>query len=421
MDRILIEGGKPLHGEVHISGSKNSCLPILAATLMTAEPCTIRSVPDLSDVRFMLDILRYLGAEVTRVDKDAVRIHAKNIQGIAPYDLVRKMRASICLLGPLLARLHQCKVSVPGGCVIGQRPIDLHTKGLQSLNANVVLEEGYIVAQAEELRGNKISLGGKYGSTVLGTDNVMMAATLAKGTTVIENAACEPEVTDLANLLNAMGAKISGQGTSTLIIEGVNELHGVDYEVIPDRIEAGTFLVAAAITKGSLTLKNVIPQHLDAVNTLLREIGFTVEEGERWMKLSCNGGTMAKDFSTSPYPGFPTDMQAQMLALMCVTPGVSVIRERVFPDRYMHVAEIQRMGAQIEREGPTAVVKGVDHLSGAPVMASDLRASAALVLVGLVAYGKTEILRVYHIDRGYEQIDKKLQSVGANIQRVADK
>jgi UDP-N-acetylglucosamine 1-carboxyvinyltransferase len=420
MDRIFIQGGEVLRGDVHISGSKNSALPILAATLMTSDACVIHSVPDLSDVRFMLDILKYLGADVTKPEKNCIRIEAKNIQSVAPYDLVRKMRASICLLGPLLARLKSCKVSVPGGCVIGQRPIDLHTKGLQALGANINFEEGYILAEAQELKGARLSLGGKYGSTVLGTDNIMMAATLAKGTTIIENAALEPEVIDLANLLNQMGAKISGQGTSTLTIEGVDRLHGTEYRVIPDRIEAGTFMVAGAITRGDITVRDINVSHVSSVGKLLEEIGFGITIGDDWVKVCHNGATSARDFVTTPYPGFPTDMQAQMMALMSVTPGVSVIRETVFPDRYMHVAELQRMGAQIEREGATAVVKGVDRLSAAPVMASDLRASAALVLAGLVAQGKTEIRRVYHIDRGYEKIDEKLQKLGAKIERLSE-
>ncbi len=419
MDRILIQGGVPLRGEVEISGSKNSALPILAATLLTSEPCVIRHVPDLSDVRFMLDILSHLGAEVSQPDKNTVRIHARKVEGVAPYDLVRKMRASVCLLGPLLGRLKACKVSVPGGCVIGPRPIDLHIKGLNALGAEITVEEGYVVSHAKELHGTTLTLGGRHGSTVLGTDNVMMAAVLAQGTTVIENSACEPEVVDLADFLISMGARITGHGTPTITVHGVEKLHGSDYRVIADRIEAGTFLVAAAITKGDVTLKNISPQHLQSVLRFLEDSGFKVECKGNDVRISCNGATQAKDFATSPYPGFPTDMQAQMMTLMSVTPGVSVVTERVFPDRFMHVAEMQRMGAQIEMEGATAVVKGVDHLSAAPVMASDLRASAALVLAGLVAKGTTEILRVYHIDRGYEHIDDKLRKLGAKIERVS--
>jgi UDP-N-acetylglucosamine 1-carboxyvinyltransferase len=418
MDRMLVKGGKPLHGEVQISGSKNSALPILAATLMTPEPCVIRRVPELSDVRFMLEILRHLGAEVTVLGDQSVRVHAREVQTVAPYDLVRKMRASVCLLGPLIGRYHHCKVSVPGGCVIGPRPIDLHIKGLNALGANITLEEGYVVSETKELRGTSVSMAGRHGTTVLGTDNVMMTAVLARGTTVIENAACEPEVVDLANFLNSMGAKISGHGTSTITIEGVESLHGTDYTVIPDRIEAGTFLIAGAITGGDVHLKSVDPRHLDAVLTILRECGFKLEVGTETIRLSRNGITRARDIDTQPYPGFPTDMQAQMMALMCVTPGKSVVNEGVFPDRFMHVAELQRMGAQVEVDRAMAVVTGVDGLSGAPVMASDLRASAALLVAALVAKGSTEIRRVYHIDRGYERIDDKLRALGAEIERV---
>ncbi len=420
MDRIMISGGGALKGEVKISGSKNSALPILAATLLTAEPCVIHCVPDLSDTRFMVDILKYLGARVEQLDKNSFRIQAEQIQSLAPYDLVRKMRASVCLLGPLIGRLRECKVSVPGGCVIGPRPIDLHIKGLEALGAGIHLEEGYVVSHSSDLHGATVSMGGRHGSTVLGTDNVMMAATLAKGTTVIENAACEPEVVDLAEFLNAMGARISGHGTSTITIEGVEKLHGAEYHVISDRIEAGTFLIAGAITRGELTIRRVVPQHVQALTRFLEEVGHKLELGPDWISIRTPAGTTARDVTTSPYPGFPTDMQAQVMALMAVTPGVSVITERIFPDRFMHVAELQRMGAQIEMEGATAVVKGVDHLSAAPVMASDLRASAALVIAGLVARGVTEIRRVYHIDRGYEHIDEKLVRLGVKIERVPE-
>lgn len=420
MDRILIEGGTPLRGEVQISGSKNATLPILAATLMTEEPCMIRHVPDLSDVRFMLDILRFLGAEVTQPDRNTIRVRAKTIQGVAPYDLVRKMRASVCLLGPLIGRMRSCKVSIPGGCVIGPRPIDLHIKGLNALGAEITLEEGYVVAHAHALHGTRVALLGRHGSTVLGTGNVMMAAALARGTTTIEHAACEPELVDLANFLNAMGARIQGHGTPTIAVEGVERLGGADYRIIPDRMEAGTFVTAAAITRGEVTVRSVIPQHLLAVLNVLEETDFAVATGEDWIRIACHGATRAHDVTTSPYPGFPTDMQAQAMALMSITPGTSVFTERIFPDRYMHVSELQRMGADIEMEGATAVVKGVDHLSGAPVMASDLRASAALILAGLVARGTTEVRRVYHIDRGYEHIDAKLRNLGAKIERVRE-
>lgn len=420
MDRIVIEGGVPLQGAVEISGSKNSVLPILAATLLTDAPCVIRRVPNLSDVRFMLQLLQHLGAQVEQPDAHTVRVHARFVNGTAPYDLVRKMRASVCLLGPLVGRLRKCRVSVPGGCVIGPRPIDLHLKGLNALGARLLIDEGYVISEGSSLEGCSVSMAGRHGSTVLGTDNVMMAATLAHGRTTIEHAACEPEVVDLANFLNAMGARVAGAGTPVITVDGTRGLHGADFEVIPDRIEAATFLAAGAITGGNVTVHPVVSAHLQPVMSLLRDSGFHVfEEGSR-VGVRRDGPISARDFATGPFPAFPTDVQAQMMALMCVTPGASVITERVFPDRFMHVAELQRMGAQIEMEGATAVVKGVEHLSGAPVMASDLRASAALALAGLVARGATEIRRVYHIDRGYERIDEKLRSLGARIQRVPE-
>lgn len=420
MDRIVIEGGLPLRGEVEISGSKNSVLPILAATLLTDEPCVVRRVPDLSDVLFMRQLLQHLGAEVKQPDPRSVRVRAQTVTGTAPYDLVRKMRASVCLLGPLVGRLHRCRVSVPGGCVIGPRPIDLHLKGLNALGARLAIEEGYVVAEGDSLEGCTVSMAGRHGSTVLGTDNVMMAATLARGQTTIEHAACEPEVVDLANFLNAMGAHVTGAGTPTITVEGVERLHGAEFVVIPDRIEAATFLAAGAITGGNVTVTPVVTAHLQPVTSLLRDAGFSVTEEADRVRVCRDGPTTARDFATGPFPAFSTDVQAQMMALMCVTPGASVITERVFPDRFMHVAELQRMGAQIEMEGATAVVKGVEHLSGAPVMASDLRASAALVLAGLVARGFTDIRRVYHIDRGYERIDEKLRGLGARIQRIRE-
>lgn len=418
MDRMLIKGGATLRGHVKISGSKNSALPILAATLMTSEPCVIENVPNLSDVRYMLEILKSLGAEVTRPTENSARIVAKEIATIAPYDLVRKMRASVCLLGPLIARSKTCKVSVPGGCVIGPRPIDLHIKGLNALGANITLEQGYVASHATELHGTEVSMGGKHGTTVLGTDNVMMAAVLAKGRTVIRDAACEPEVVDLANFLNSMGAKISGHGTSTITVDGVSSLHGTNYEVIPDRIEAGTFLAAGAITRGDITLEPVVPEHLESVIQLLKDTGFEITTEGRKLRIRYIGATKGQGFITTPYPGFPTDMQAQIMALMAVTPGESLIQEQVFPDRFMHVAELQRMGANIDTDTGKALVKGVPNLSAAPVMASDLRASAALVLAGLVAQGTTEVRRVYHIDRGYERIDDKLRKLGAEIERI---
>jgi UDP-N-acetylglucosamine 1-carboxyvinyltransferase len=417
MDKILVHGGHSLSGVVKISGSKNSALPILAATLLTKEPCVIHHVPDLSDIHYMLQILSHLGAQVERAS-GTVNVQAEKIRTIAPYDIVRKMRASVCVLGPLLGREKEATVSLPGGCVIGDRPIDLHLKGFEALNATHRVEQGNVKVFAGQLRGSKVSLRGSLGPTVLGTDNVMMAATLADGVTVIEDAAAEPEVVDLANFLNKMGAKITGAGTPTIVIEGVKELHGATHEVIPDRIEAGTFLVAAAIAGREVTLRRVQPQHLDTVISALNESGFKTSTAGSALTLHGNGAPKALNLTTEPYPGFPTDMQAQMCALLSRTGGLSSISETVFPQRFMHVSELKRMGADIELKGSTALIKGVEKLSGAPVMASDLRASAALVLAGLKADGVTEVNRVYHIDRGYESIDEKLNGLGAQIERV---
>ncbi len=417
MDKILVHGGGKLSGTVRISGSKNSALPILAAALLTKERCVIRGVPDLSDIHYMLTILSSLGCEVERAS-GTVSIKAEKIRTEAPYELVRKMRASVCVLGPLLGREHEACVSLPGGCVIGDRPIDLHLRGFAALGAAVRVQGGNVKLFASALRGNTVNMRGTHGTTVLGTDNVIMAAVLADGITEIRDAAEEPEVVDLANFLNSMGAKITGAGTSHLTIEGVKELHGTDYTVIPDRIEAGTMLVAGAIAGGKLTVDHVRPDHLAAIIGPLRDSGFHLETSARSVTISPNGATKPLHLETSPYPGFPTDMQAQMCALLVRAPGVSVVTDRVFPQRFMHVAELTRMGAQIKLSQPTAVITGNGHLSGAPVMASDLRASAALLLAGLQAEGVTEINRVYHIDRGYEHIDEKLNDLGAHIERV---
>ena len=417
MDKIRIHGGRPLSGSIKISGSKNSALPILAATLLTREPCTIRRVPDLSDTHYMLQILKHLGAEVERAS-GTVAVAAAKIDSIAPYDVVRKMRASVCVIGPLLGRCKEATVSLPGGCVIGDRPIDLHLKGFEALGSAVRVEAGNIKVFAPKLTGAVINLRGKFGPTVLGTDNVMMAAVLAEGTTVIEGAAQEPEVVDLANFLNKMGAKIEGAGTRRIIVEGVEELHGTEHDIIPDRIEAGTFLVAGAICGNGITVKRVEPKHVEAVTKTLSNCGFKIESSENSITVSPNGVATPLELATEPYPGFPTDMQAQMCALLSTTGGISVITENIFPQRYMHVAELKRMGAHVDLEGPTAVIQGVDRLFGAPVMASDLRASAALVLAGLKADGITEVSRVYHIDRGYEHLDEKLSELGAQIERV---
>jgi UDP-N-acetylglucosamine 1-carboxyvinyltransferase len=419
MESLLIKGGVPLRGEVTISGAKNAVLPILAATLLTSEPCVIRRVPDLSDVRFMGQILTWLGAEV-RFEKGAVRVQARKIKGAGDYDLIRKMRGSICIMGPLLGRLRKATVSLPGGCVIGARPINLHLKGFEALGAKVVVEGGYVHATAKRLAGTALFLGGRAGSTVLGTANVMMAATLAEGVTVIESAACEPEVVDLANFLNAMGAKITGAGSPTITITGVKELHGAEHEVIPDRIEAATYAIAAAVTNGEVTLRGARADHLHAVLDKLNEAGVKAERNNGSLTVRRNGRLKPVDITTLPYSGFPTDAQAQMMALMTMTPGISIITERIFESRFMHVSELTRLGADIEIEGPSAIVKGGKPLSGAPVMASDLRASAALVLAGLAARGTTRVNRVYHIDRGYENIDLKLRQLGARIERIEE-
>jgi UDP-N-acetylglucosamine 1-carboxyvinyltransferase len=419
MDSLLIKGGVPLHGEVAISGSKNAVLPIMAAALLTAEPCVIRRVPDLSDVRFMAQILSWLGAKVELKD-GAVRIEARKIKGAGDYDLIRKMRGSICIMGPLLARLKKATVSLPGGCIIGARPINLHLKGFQALGAKVTIENGYVQAAAKRLSGTAIFLGGRAGSTVLGTANLMMAASLAEGVTVIESAACEPEVIDLANFLNAMGARISGAGSPTVTITGVKELHGAEHEVIPDRIEAATYAIAAAATNGEILLRGARTDHLHAVLDKLHEAGVKVERVGPDIRVKRNGKLKSIDITTLPYSGFPTDVQAQMMALMTLTPGISIITERIFESRFMHVSELSRLGADIEIEGPSAIVKGGRPLSGAPVMASDLRASAALVIAGLAARGATQVNRVYHLDRGYENMDGKLRGLGARIERIEE-
>jgi UDP-N-acetylglucosamine 1-carboxyvinyltransferase len=417
MDKILIHGGRPLSGSIKISGSKNSALPILAATLLTREPCILHRVPDLSDTHYMLQILMHLGAQVERAS-GTVTVTAETIESVAPYDVVRKMRASVCVLGPLLGRCKEATVSLPGGCVIGDRPIDLHLKGFEALGAAVRVEGGNVKVFAPKLIGAIVNLTGKFGSTVLGTDNVMMAAVLTEGITVIEGAATEPEVVDLADFLNKMGAKIEGAGTRRLIIEGVKELHGAEHDVIPDRIEAGTFLVAGAIAGKGVTIKRVVREHVSSVTDALIACGYRIQWAENSITVSPNSTAKPIELATQPYPGFPTDMQAQMCALLSTTDGISVITENIFPQRYMHVAELKRMGAHMQLEGATAVIQGVERLFGAPVMASDLRASAALVLAGLKAEGQTEVSRVYHIDRGYEHLDEKLSELGAHIERV---
>jgi UDP-N-acetylglucosamine 1-carboxyvinyltransferase len=417
MDKIVVHGGHRLRGSVKISGSKNSALPILAATLLTKETCTISRVPDLSDIHYMLTILSELGCEVERAS-GVVQIRAEKISTQAPYDIVRKMRASVCVLGPLIGREGEATVSLPGGCVIGDRPIDLHLRGFEALGAAVRVSGGDVKVLAPHLKGATISLRSKFGSTVLGTGNVMMAAVLADGVTIIDGAAEEPEVVDLANFLIAMGAKIDGAGTRKITIEGVKELHGAEHEVIPDRIEAGTFLVAGAISGDDVTISRVNPAHLRAVSEPLRDAGFDVQANGSEISIKPGKNRRPLKLDTLPYPAFPTDMQAQMCALLATTDGISVVTENVFPHRFMHVAELKRMGANIDLQGATAVITGVPRLSGAPVMASDLRASAALVLAGLQSEGLTDVNRVYHIDRGYESIDEKLNGLGAHIERL---
>jgi UDP-N-acetylglucosamine 1-carboxyvinyltransferase len=418
MEKLIVQGGAPLSGKVNISGSKNSSLPILAATLLTRDHCVIRRVPDLSDTNYMLRILGELGAEVERAS-GVVSVKAGKVRHTAPYDLVRKMRASICVLGPLTGRLRRCTVSLPGGCVIGDRPVDLHLRGMEALGADVQVDGGDIRITARGgLRGATMNLMGKHGSTVLGTDNVMMAAVLAKGTTVIEGAAAEPEVEDLANFLIKMGARIEGAGTNRIVIEGVRELHGAEHSVIADRIEAGTFLCAGAMIGRGITLNRVNPAHLSVVIASLRQCGFVIEEGSDSLSIKPNKKAKGFDLTTLCYPGFPTDMQAQFCALACVIHDGSSITETIFPQRFMHVAELKRMGADIDLQGASARIRGGTPLKGAPVMASDLRASAALVLAALVAKGKTEIHRLYHIDRGYEHLDEKLAALGARLERL---
>lgn len=417
MDRLVIEGGIRLKGEVTISGAKNSVLPILAATLLTDDACVIKGVPDLRDTNTMLKILRSLGKNAEFDNGVVTSSSVKNPSFIADYKLVSTMRASFCVLGPLLGKLKKARVSLPGGCIIGVRPVDLHLKGIKALGADVNIESGYVFAKAGKLKGNHMYLGGVYGSSVLATDNVMMAAVLAQGRTVIESAACEPEVIDLAEFLIKMGAKIKGHGTPIIEIEGVRHLHGATHTIIPDRIEAGTLMIAALITKGDIVLKNALYQHLGAVIDKLEESGASITKTDGTVRVRYKRKLKAVNITTLPYPGFPTDMQAQIMCLMSVVPGISVITEKIYPDRFMHVAELNRMGAHIQREGPHAIVDGAKGLSGAPVMASDLRASACLVLAGLVACGKTSISRIYHLERGYENLEVKLEKLGARIWR----
>ncbi len=417
MQKIVVEGGVPLNGEVRISGAKNAVLPILCAGLLADEPVEIRNVPKLHDVRTTLKLLSELGAGIETSDAHDIRIDPRSVNNhVAPYELVKTMRASVLVLGPLLAKHGAAEVSLPGGCAIGSRPVDQHIKGMQALGAEVSVDHGFIKATAKRLKGARVVFDMV---SVGATENVLMAACLAQGTSVLENAAMEPEIVDLAECLVAMGAKITGAGSSRIIVEGVDRLHGGQHSVVPDRIETGTFLVAAAMTGGRVTATDARPGTLDAVLDKLKEAGATLDCGDDWITLDMGGRRpKAVDLTTAPHPAFPTDMQAQFMALNCIAEGVGVINETIFENRFMHVQELQRLGADIRIEGHTAIIRGVDQLSGAPVMATDLRASASLILAGLVAQGETTIDRIYHLDRGYEDIEAKLSGLGARIRRI---
>ena len=419
MDKLQINGGIPLEGEIRISGAKNATLPILAGTLLADGSVTVGNVPHLQDVTTTIELLGRMGVSVTVDERMRIEVDPTTIREyFAPYELVKTMRASILVLGPLVARFGHADVSLPGGCAIGARPVNIHVAGLQAMGADIHIENGYIKARAKRLKGARLVLETV---TVTGTENLMMAATLAKGETVIENAAREPEVVDLANFLISMGARIEGAGSDKIMIEGVERLKGTSYEVLPDRIESGTYLVAGAITSGHVRLKNTRPEHLDAVVAKLQEAGARVETGDNWIELDMRKRRpRAVDVRTAPYPAFPTDMQAQFAALNTVADGVSTITETIFENRFMHMLEMRRMGAEIRLEGNTAIIRGVPKLTAAPVMATDLRASASLVLAGLVADGATTVERIYHIDRGYECIEEKLQQLGAQIKRIPD-
>jgi len=421
MDKIVVRGGQRLTGSVRVSGSKNAALPIMAASILGEGPLIIDNVPRLRDVRTMLEILSQLGVRGEHREDGSVYLEPVDPSRVtADYEQVSTMRGSICVLGPLLARRGRAVVSMPGGCVIGVRPIDLHLKGLRAMGAAVTVERGYVMAEARRLVGADVYLGGAYGSSVLATANVMMAATLADGQTVIDCAACEPEVADLAACLNAMGAKISGAGSPAITIEGVRRLSGARHRVIPDRIEAGTLMCAAAITGGDVIVENVIASHLGAVVDKLRQVGVSVEKVNGSVRVCGTPPYKSTDLTTLPYPGIPTDLQAQIMAVLSVADGISVVTEKVFPDRFIHVAELNRMGADIRKEGSSAIIRGVPRLSGSHVMASDLRAGAALIVAGLVASDQTEIHRVYHIDRGYERIEDRLANLGADVRRAED-
>lgn len=421
MDVFQIRGGTPLHGKVKVSGSKNSALPLFAAALLTEEEIILENVPDLSDVKFMGEILTELGAKVDLIDSNTWKIRASSIVHYAPYELVRKMRASICLLGPLVARLRKAEIPMPGGCVIGNRPIDLHVRALKGLGAHVELSGGIVKVEGKNISGNSIFIGGRHGSTVTGTANAVMLAVLTPGQTILEGSACEPEIADLCSMLQAMGANISGIGSHRLEIEGVDKLNGCKHKVIPDRIEAGTYILAGAITGGNISVEGIEAAHLGSFFDLLKTAGLPFTCKLDGTEISCPPDVLHPiEAVTLPYPGFPTDLQAQICALACVTPGLSVITERVYPSRFMHVPELLRMGAHISVEGSSAIIRGTHKLTGAPVMASDLRASAALILAGLAAEGETWVQRIYHLDRGYEAFEQKLKKLGAMVERLPE-
>lgn len=417
MDKLIITGGVSLNGEIRISGAKNAALPILAGTLLADEPVTLSNVPHLQDVTTTMKLLNQMGASLMIDERMNIQVDCQPINSFsAHYELVKTMRASILVLGPLLARYGRAQVSLPGGCAIGSRPVDIHLKGMAAMGARISVENGYILAAANKrLRGANLVMDT---ITVTGTENLMMAATLAKGQTILKNAAREPEVRDLANFLNSLGANIQGAGSDTIVIDGVEQLTGGNYRVLPDRIEAGTYLIAAAMTQGKIRLKDVQPEILESIILKLREAGAQITVGEDWVELNMEGRPKAVSVSTAPYPAFPTDMQAQLMALNTIAEGVGTVTENIFENRFMHVHELHRMGADITLQGNTAICKGVDNLIGAPVMATDLRASASLVLAGLVARGRTIVDRIYHIDRGYECIEEKLASLGAQIKRL---
>ena len=427
MDMFVIRGGRPLRGRVRVSGAKNAALPMMAVSIMADTPLTLHDVPELVDVSTMSQLLGSLGVLAERDDSGAINFEVMDeAPVVADYELVRRMRASICVLGPLLARRKRAYVSLPGGCAIGDRPIDLHLKGLQALGADVQIERGYVMASCQRLKGARVFLGGSFGSTVTGTCNVMAAAALADGVSTIEFAACEPEVIDFGNLLNAMGANITGLGTPFLRVEGVERLRGAEHHVVPDRIEAATLLIAGAMTGGDVTVDNICAEHLSAVFDRLEAIGvplitkFAPDGGRPSIRVTAPDHLNPAECSALPYPGLPTDVQAQFMALLSLADGISVVTDKVFPDRFMHIPELVRLGARIHHDGPSAIINGVEKLSGACVMASDLRASAALVLAALAAEGESVVRRIYHLDRGYQQFEQRLNALGADIRRVND-